>query len=276
MNGVSIKEMIDAGVHFGHRSKYWNPKMEPYIYTTHKKLHILNLEKSMEHFSLASKYIQNLISNNGKIMFIGTKRAASEIVKKYSDLTDMPYVNNRWLGGLLTNFNTVKQSIAKLEDLRNKYKNQKIYNLSKKQAIDLKRKIERLEKNLLGVQNLTKLPDAIFVVDTRYERIAIQEANKLNIPVIALVDSNNSFEGVDYMIPANDDAMSSIDLFMKSISSIILDSKPKKPAEKTTSSKEKKKSIKAKKILKAPEVKKVTLKPNTAKDTSNKEEQEDK
>jgi len=269
MNGVSIKEMIDAGVHFGHRSKYWNPKMEPYIYTTHKKLHILNLEKSVEQFNLASKYIQNLAANNGKIMFIGTKRAASDIVKKYSDLTKMPYVNNRWLGGLLTNFNTVKQSIAKLEDLRNKHKNQKIYNLSKKQAIDLKRQIERLEKNLLGVQHLTKLPDAIFVVDTRYERIAIQEANKLNIPVIALVDSNNSFEGVDYMIPANDDAMSSIDLFMKSISNIILESKPKKTLDTSSSSKEQKKSIKAKKILKAPEVKKVSLKPKATNESSN-------
>ena len=157
-------------------------------------------------------------SENGKLMFIGTKRAASDIVKKYSDLTSMPYVNNRWLGGLLTNFNTIRKSISKLEDLRTKLKNQKIYNLSKKQIIDLKRDIERLEKNLLGVQNLTKLPDAIFVIDTRYERIAIQEANKLNIPVIALVDSNNSYDGVDYMIPANDDAMSSIDLFLKSIS----------------------------------------------------------
>ena len=276
MNGVSIKEMIYAGVHFGHRSKYWNPKMEPYIYTTHKKLHILNLEKSVERLNLVSKYIENLISNNGKIMFIGTKRAASEIVKKYSDLTGMPYVNNRWLGGLFTNFNTVKKSIAKLEDWRNKYKNQKIYNLSKKQAIDLKRKIDRLEKNLLGVQHLTKLPDAIFVVDTRYERIAIQEANKLNIPVIALVDSNNSFEGVDYMIPANDDAMSSIDLFMKSISNIIMESKPKKIVEKSTAPNEKKKSIKAKKILKAPEVKKVSLKTNIVKESSNNGTQEDK
>ena len=265
MNGVSIKEMIDAGVHFGHRSKYWNPKMEPYIYTTHKKLHIINLEKSIEHYNIAAKFIQNLVVNNGKIMFIGTKRAASEIVKKYSDLTAMPYVNNRWLGGLLTNFNTVKQSISKLEDLRNRYKNQSIYNLSKKQAIDLKRNIERLEKNLLGVQHLTKLPDAIFVIDTRYERIAIQEANKLNIPVIALVDSNNSFEGVDYMIPANDDAMSSIDLFMNSISKIILESKPKKVASDSNSDSNKgeKKSIKAKKVLKASEVKKVAPKPKT-------------
>ena len=258
MIGPSIKDMIDAGVHFGHRSKYWNPKMEPFIYTTHKKLHILNLEKSSEHFNTAAKYIQNLVANNGKIMFIGTKRAASDIVKKYSDLTSMPYVNNRWLGGLLTNFNTVKQSIAKLEDLRTKYKNQKIYNLSKKQAIDLKRNIERLEKNLLGVQNLNKLPDALFVVDTRYERIAIQEANKLNIPVIALVDSNNSFDGVDYMIPANDDAMSSIDLFLKSIAQIILDSKPKKTADKQTPQKEQKKSIKAKKVIKSDVAKKAS------------------
>ena len=267
MIGPSIKDMIEAGVHFGHRSKYWNPKMEPYIYTTHKKLHILNLEKSSEHFDSAAKYIQSLITNNGKIMFIGTKRAASDIIKKYSDLTSMPYVNNRWLGGLLTNFNTIKQSIAKLEDLRTKYKNQKIYNLSKKQAIDLKRNIERLEKNLLGVQHLTKLPDALFVVDTRYERIAIQEANKLNIPVIALVDSNNSFEGVDYMIPANDDAMSSIDLFLKSIANIILESKPKKIADKQTAPKEQKKSIKAKKVIKSTEVKKVSKSSKSNKDS---------
>ena len=271
MNGLSIKEMIDAGVHFGHRSKYWNPKMEPYIYTTHKKLHIINLEKSSEHYTIAAKYIQNLISNNGKLMFIGTKRAASDIVKKYSDLTSMPYVNNRWLGGLLTNFNTIRKSIAKLEDLRNKLKNQKIYNLSKKQIIDLKRDIDRLEKNLLGVQNLTKLPDAIFVIDTRYERIAIQEANKLNIPVIALVDSNNSFEGVDYMIPANDDAMSSIDLFLKSISEIILESKPKKSSQAADTGADQKKSIKAKKVVKAPEQKKVLKNPK--KTTDNKEEQ---
>lgn len=271
MNGLSIKDMIDAGVHFGHRSKYWNPKMEPYIYTTHKKLHILNLEKSAEHFKQATKFIQDLVSNNGKIMFIGTKRAASEIVRKYSDLTSMPYVNNRWLGGLLTNFNTVKQSIAKLEDLRSKFKNQKAYNLSKKQAIDLKRNIERLEKNLLGVQHLTKLPDAIFVIDTRYERIAIQEANKLNIPVIALVDSNNSFDGVDYMIPANDDAMSSIDLFLKSISETILESKPKKTST-STENKEAKKSIKAKKVLKTNEVKKVSLQPKKTTKQKDKEE----
>ena len=258
MNGLSIKEMIDAGVHFGHRSKYWNPKMEPYIYTTHKKLHIINLEKSSECFNEAAKYIQKLLSNNGKLMFIGTKRAASDIVKKYSDLTSMPYVNNRWLGGLLTNFNTIRKSISKLEDLRTKLKNQKIYNLSKKQIIDLKRDIERLEKNLLGVQNLTKLPDAIFVIDTRYERIAIQEANKLNIPVIALVDSNNSYEGVDYMIPANDDAMSSIDLFLKSISEIILKNKPKKTSQSSDSTVDQKKSIKAKKILKTSEVKKAS------------------
>ena len=260
MNGLSIKQMIDAGVHFGHRSKYWNPKMEPYIYTTHKKLHIINLEKSSEHFNEAAKYIQKLISNNGKLMFIGTKRAASDIVKKYSDLTSMPYVNNRWLGGLLTNFNTIRKSISKLEDLRTRLKNQKIYNLSKKQIIDLKRDIERLEKNLLGVQNLTKLPDAIFVIDTRYERIAIQEANKLNIPVIALVDSNNSFEGVDYMIPANDDAMSSIDLFLKSISEIILQNKPKKIPQSSETTTDQKKYVKGKKVVKASEVKKV-LKP---------------
>ena len=273
MNGLSIKEMIDAGVHFGHRSKYWNPKMEPYIYTTHKKLHIINLEKSSERFNEAAKYIQKLISNNGKLMFIGTKRAASDIVKKYSDLTSMPYVNNRWLGGLLTNFNTIRKSISKLEDLRTKLKNQKIYNLSKKQIIDLKRDIERLEKNLLGVQNLTKLPDAIFVIDTRYERIAIQEANKLNIPVIALVDSNNSYEGVDYMIPANDDAMSSIDLFLKSISEIILQNKPKKTSQSSETTTDQKKSIKAKKIVKTSEIKKASKPQKDNKEKTSKEKE---
>ena len=271
MNGLSIKQMIDAGVHFGHRSKYWNPKMEPYIYTTHKKLHIINLEKSSERFNEAAKYIQKLISNNGKLMFIGTKRAASDIVKKYSDLTSMPYVNNRWLGGLLTNFNTIRKSISKLEDLRTRLKNQKIYNLSKKQIIDLKRDIERLEKNLLGIQNLTKLPDAIFVIDTRYERIAIQEANKLNIPVIALVDSNNSFEGVDYMIPANDDAMSSIDLFLKSISEIILQNKPKKTSQSSDVTSDQRKSIKAKKIVKTPEANKMVKPQRDIKDKTSKE-----
>ena len=273
MNGLSIKQMIDAGVHFGHRSKYWNPKMEPYIYTTHKKLHIINLEKSSEHFNEAAKYIQKLISNNGKLMFIGTKRAASDIVKKYSDLTSMPYVNNRWLGGLLTNFNTIRKSISKLEDLRAKLKNQKIYNLSKKQIIDLKRDIDRLEKNLLGVQNLTKLPDAIFVIDTRYERIAIQEANKLNIPVIALVDSNNSYEGVDYMIPANDDAMSSIDLFLKSISEIILQNKPKKTSQSSETTTDQKKSIKAKKIVKTSEIKKASKPQKDSKEKTSKEKE---
>ena len=268
MIGLSIKDMIDAGVHFGHRSKYWNPKMAPYIYTTHKKLHIINLQKSSERYTEAAKFIEKLVSNNGKIMFIGTKRAASDIVKKYSDITSMPYVNNRWLGGLLTNFNTIKKSISKLEDLRNKLKNQTLYTLSKKQIIDLKRDIDRLEKNLLGVQNLTKLPDALFVIDTRYERIAIQEANKLNIPVIALVDSNNSFDGVDYMIPANDDAMSSIDLFMKSISEIIVKSKPSKP-ESATKKNDNTKSIKAKKSLKTSDIKKET---STKKETSSKKE----
>jgi small subunit ribosomal protein S2 len=273
MNGLSIKQMIDAGVHFGHRSKYWNPKMEPYIYTTHKKLHIINLEKSSERFNEAAKYIQKLISNNGKLMFIGTKRAASDIVKKYSDLTSMPYVNNRWLGGLLTNFNTIRKSISKLEDLRTRLKNQKIYNLSKKQIIDLKRDIERLEKNLLGVQNLTKLPDAIFVIDTRYERIAIQEANKLNIPVIALVDSNNSFEGVDYMIPANDDSMSSIDLFLKFISEIILQNKPKKASQASDTNTDQKKSIKAKKNIKASEVQKVSKSQKDNKEKTSKDKE---
>ena len=210
--------MFDAGVHYGHQSRYWNPKMQPYIYTTHKKLHIINLEKTADNFNKALKFIEDLVSKNSKILFVGTKRAARDIIMKYAKESNMPYVNNRWLGGMLTNFNTVKKSISKLEDLQKQLDMEHTNNLTKKESLKIKKLIAKLNKNLEGIKDLDKTPDALFVVDTRYERIAILEANKLNIPVIALVDSNNSYEGVDYMIPANDDSMKSIELFIKSIS----------------------------------------------------------
>ena len=210
--------MFDAGVHYGHQSRYWNPKMQPYIYTTHKKLHIINLEKTADNFNKALKFIEDLVSKNSKILFVGTKRAARDIIMKYAKESNMPYVNNRWLGGMLTNFNTVKKSISKLEDLQKQLDMEHTNNLTKKESLKIKKLIAKLNKNLEGIKDLDKTPDALFVVDTRYERIAILEANKLNIPVIALIDSNNSYEGVDYMIPANDDSMKSIELFIKSIS----------------------------------------------------------
>ena len=247
--------MFDAGVHYGHQSRYWNPKMQPYIYTTHKKLHIINLEKTADSFNKAIKFIEELVSQNSKILFVGTKRAARDIIMKYAKESNMPYVNNRWLGGMLTNFNTVKKSISKLDDLKKQLDMEHTNNLTKKESLKIKKLIAKLNKNLEGIKDLDKTPDALFVVDTRYERIAILEANKLNIPVIALVDSNNSYEGVDYMIPANDDSMKSIELFIKSISEKISNTAKKiiKTASKpniTNQHAATKKSVKRKQIIK--------------------------
>ena len=226
MANLSVQAMISAGVHFGHQSKYWNPKMRPYIFTTYKKLHIINLDKSIERFKSASTFIEKLAKNNSKILFVGTKRAAREIIEKHAVEAKMPYVNNRWLGGMLTNFDTVKKSIQKLEDLKRHLDRSKILeDMTKKETLSIKKQITKLEKNLAGIKDLERLPDALFVIDTRYEKIAIQEANKLNIPVVAIVDSNNSFDGVDYMIPGNDDSMSSIELFVSEIAKIIKSNK---------------------------------------------------
>ena len=260
MSNISIKEMINAGVHFGHQSKYWNPKMRPFIYTTFKKLHIINLEKSITHFNNAKNFIEKITKNNSKILFVGTKRAARDIVSKYATEAKMPYVNIRWLGGMLTNFDTVKKSIQKLDNLNSQLNTALIDGLTKKESLVIKKQIAKLEKNLSGIKHLEKTPDALFVIDTRYEKIAIQEANKLNIPVIAIVDSNNSFEGVDYMIPGNDDSMSSIELFVKEITEIIINTKskfvkaaPSIPSQesknKSNSSVTKTKSIKKKQIV---------------------------
>lgn len=260
MSNISIKEMINAGVHFGHQSKYWNPKMRPFIYTTFKKLHIINLEKSIIHFNNAKNFIEKITKNNSKILFVGTKRAARDIVSKYATEAKMPYVNIRWLGGMLTNFDTVKKSIQKLDNLNSRLNTALIDGLTKKESLVIKKQIAKLEKNLSGIKHLEKTPDALFVIDTRYEKIAIQEANKLNIPVIAIVDSNNSFEGVDYMIPGNDDSMSSIELFVKEITEIIINTKskfvkaapstqPKESKNKSDSSVTKTKSIKKKQIV---------------------------
>ncbi len=262
MSNISIKEMINAGVHFGHQSKYWNPKMRPFIYTTFKKLHIINLEKSIIHFNNAKNFIEKITKNNSKILFVGTKRAARDIVAKYATEAKMPYVNIRWLGGMLTNFDTVKKSIQKLDNLNSRLNTALIDGLTKKESLVIKKQIAKLEKNLSGIKHLEKTPDALFVIDTRYEKIAIQEANKLNIPVIAIVDSNNSFEGVDYMIPGNDDSMSSIELFVKEITEIIINTKskfvkaapstpPKESKNKSDSSVTKTKSIKKKQIVSA-------------------------
>lgn len=256
MSNLSIKQMIEAGVHFGHQSKYWNPKMRPFIYTTYKKLHIINLEKSVIHFNSAINFIEKLAKNNSNILFVGTKRAARNLIAKYAQESKMPYVNNRWLGGMLTNFDTVRNSIKKLDSLKVFLSSSNIENMTKKELLVIKKQIAKLEKNLFGIKDLEKLPDALFVIDTKYEKIAIQEANKLNIPVVAIVDSNNSFDGVDYMIPGNDDSMSSIELFIKAISETIMKTKSKfsKPATKDSTNEKattaKPRSIKKKQVIK--------------------------
>ncbi|MBS82817.1 MAG: 30S ribosomal protein S2 [Gammaproteobacteria bacterium] len=252
MSDISIKEMIDAGVHFGHQSKYWNPKMRPFIYTTYKKLHIINLEKSVSHYKEAQQFIQKLSTSNSTILFVGTKRAARLIIEKYATNASMPYVTTRWLGGMLTNFDTVKKSIAKLDGLKNDLSSKQNDKITKKESLKMKKQIAKLDKNLFGIKDLQKLPDALFVVDTRYEKIAIQEANKLNIPVIALVDSNNSFDGVEYMIPGNDDSMSSIELFVKNITDLIIKNRSSIKKQTQTSAKQPtgSKSIKKKQVIK--------------------------
>ena len=253
MHNLSLKEMIDAGVHFGHQTKYWNPKMKPFIFTTYKKLHIINLEKSVEQFNKALQFIAKISKNNSKILFVGTKRAARELVKKHAIDCDMPYVNNRWLGGTLTNFNTVKKSIEKLENLNSDISsNISGALMTKKETLVVKKQITKLDKNLSGIKKLTKVPDALFIIDTGYERIAIQEANKLNIPVIAIVDSNNSFDGVDYMIPGNDDSMSSIDLFLTEVTKIIKNNRVKKDTKDSKSFSDKSpktKSLRKKQVI---------------------------
>ena len=245
MSIVSVKDLLHAGVHFGHQQRFWNPKMDQYIFDTRKKISIINLDLTQEHLSAAASKVENICSKGNKVLFVGTKRAAREIIQKYAIDSKMPYVNNRWLGGMLTNFDTIKKSIAKLEDLKKNLDLATINGYTKKEILVIKKQIAKLEKNLSGIRDLEKTPDALFVIDTRYEKIAIQEANKLNIPVIAIVDSNNSFEGVDYMIPGNDDSMSSIELFVKSISKIISTTKGKFVKSSTSDSKESQKTMSA-------------------------------
>ena len=262
MTDITIPALLEAGVHFGHQTSYWNPKMAPYIYGNRNKIHIIDIQQTLPLMKEACAYAEKIASSGGKILFVGTKRAARDIVSKYATEAKMPYVNIRWLGGMLTNFDTVKKSIQKLDNLNSQLNTSLIDGLTKKESLVIKKQIAKLEKNLSGIKHLEKTPDALFVIDTRYEKIAIQEANKLNIPVIAIVDSNNSFEGVDYMIPGNDDSMSSIELFVKEITEIIVNTKskfvkaapstpPKETKNKSNSSVTKTKSIKKKEIVNA-------------------------
>ncbi len=214
MPKVTMRQMLEAGVHFGHQTRYWNPKMGQYIFGERNKIHIINLEQTLPMFNDSLNFIGKMASKGGKILFVGTKRSAREAVQEAAISCKMPYVNHRWLGGMLTNFKTVKQSIRRLKELEKMSEDGTFQKIGKKEVLMLSREREKLERSLGGIKDMKGLPDAIFVIDVGYEKIAVQEANKLGIPVIGVVDTNNSLEGTDYVIPGNDDAIRAIQLYV--------------------------------------------------------------
>ncbi|MFO7859423.1 MAG: 30S ribosomal protein S2 [Ectothiorhodospiraceae bacterium] len=225
MADVSMREMLEAGVHFGHQRRFWNPKMAPYIFGERNKIHIINLEKTLPLYKDALNFMGKLAANGGKILFVGTKRAAREAVRAEAKRCNMPYVDHRWLGGMLTNFRTVKQSIRRLKDLEQQEEDGTLRKLVKKEALELTREKEKLERSLSGIKDMERLPDAMFVIDVGFENIAIKEARKLNIPVIGVVDTNSPLQGVDYVIPGNDDAIRAIQLYTRGAADAIQDAK---------------------------------------------------
>ncbi len=223
MAKVSMRQMLEAGVHFGHQTRYWNPKMGPFIFGKRNNIHIVNLEHSLPMFNDALNFVSKLASKKGRILFVGTKRAAQDAIREDAERAGMPYVNRRWLGGMLTNFQTVRQSIKRLEAIQTMMESGKTEGLKKKEILNLTREQEKLEKSIGGIKNMGGLPDALFVIDVDHERIAIQEANKLGIPVIAIVDTNSNPDGVDYVIPGNDDSMRAIRLYTAHIADAIIE-----------------------------------------------------
>jgi small subunit ribosomal protein S2 len=223
MATVSMRQMLEAGVHFGHQTRYWNPKMAPYIFGARSKIHIVNLEKTLPMYNEATNFIGKLAAKGGKILFVGTKRAAREAAAEAAIRCAMPYVNHRWLGGMLTNFKTVRQSIKRLKDLESMARDGSFERLAKKEVIMVKREMDKLERSLGGIKEMNSLPDALFVIDVGHEKIAIQEAVKLSIPVVGVVDTNNSPEGVDYVIPGNDDAIRAIQLYVDGAATAVLE-----------------------------------------------------
>ena len=219
---VTMREMLEAGVHFGHQTRFWNPKMAPYIFGHRNKIHIINLEKSLPMFQDAMKYAKQLTANRGTILMVGTKRQAREIVAAEARRAGVPFVDTRWLGGMLTNFKTVKTSIKRLKDMKAQQE-AGLDSLSKKEQLTFSREIEKLEKDIGGIQDMTALPDAIFVIDVGFHKIAVAEAKKLGIPLIGVVDSNHSPEGIDYVIPGNDDSSKAVTLYARGIADAVLE-----------------------------------------------------
>jgi len=221
---VSMREMLEAGVHFGHQTRFWNPKMAPYIYGHRNKIHIINLEKTQPLFNDAMKFIRQTAAKRGTILMIGTKRQAREVIAQEAKRAGMPYVDQRWLGGMLTNFKTVKGSLKKLKDMKAQVDTGAELRI-KKEALMFQRDITKLEKDIGGIQDMSALPDAMFVIDVGYHKIAILEAKKLGIPIIGIVDSNHSPEGIDYVIPGNDDSSKAVALYARAVADAALEGK---------------------------------------------------
>ena len=229
MSQVNMRDMLKAGVHFGHQTRYWNPKMGKYIFGARNKIHIINLEKTLPMFNEALSFVEKLAAGKNKILFVGTKRSAGKIVREEAARCGMPFVDHRWLGGMLTNYKTIRQSIKRLRDLEIQSQDGTFAKLTKKEALMRSRDLEKLDRSLGGIKDMGGLPDALFVIDVDHERIAITEANKLGIPVIGVVDTNSSPEGVDYIIPGNDDAIRAVQLYARAAADAVLEGKAAAP-----------------------------------------------
>ncbi len=222
---VSMRQMLEAGVHFGHQTRFWHPKMAPYIFGERNKIHIINLEKTQPLFVEATNFIGRLTAKRGKVLFVGTKRSAQEAVMREAQRCGMPFVSRRWLGGMLTNFKTVKQSIRRLKELEQLLESGGLDRVSKKEGLGLRRELDKLNLSLGGIKDMDGLPDALFIIDVGHERIAVAEAMKLGIPIVAVVDTNNTPDGVDYVIPGNDDAIRAVNLYAEGVANAVLDAR---------------------------------------------------
>ncbi|CAM5277594.1 MULTISPECIES: 30S ribosomal protein S2 [unclassified Thauera] len=219
---VTMRQMLEAGVHFGHQTRFWNPRMAPYIFGQRNKIHIVNLEKTMAKYNEAMDFVRKLAANRGNVLFVSTKRQAREIIAEEAGRAGMPFVDERWLGGMLTNFKTVKQSIKRLKEVEAMMEDGSVERLSKREALTVRRELEKLQKSIGGIKDMGGLPDALFVIDVGYHKIAITEAQKLGIPVVAVVDTNHSPDGVDYVIPGNDDSSRAIRLYARGVADAVL------------------------------------------------------
>ena len=225
MSTITMRQMLEAGVHFGHQTRYWNPRMAPYIFGARSNIHIINLEKTLPLFNEAMKYLEEVAANRGKILFVGTKKTTRKVIEEEAIRCGMPYVNHRWLGGMLTNFKTIKQSISRMKDLEAMRDDGRLSRFNKKEALGMMRELDKLTQSMGGIRDMEKLPELLFVMDVGYEKNAISEAKKLGIPVVGIVDTNNNPAGIDYIIPGNDDSIRAVQLYAQSAATAILQGK---------------------------------------------------